>query len=463
MADNNGPQVYSPQSSSQQPEPKNEGLSKPAQPQSPPIPPTPSTPPQPLESVPSAPVTPPVPPTPPAQPEHGVSEPTTFPQGNPFSDGGSSVPPPPPSPEERVGVRTMNSDMESVKQTGGSAPQPEIVNAPTLSSQQPSPIGGQPSSPASMSSTPTVPHIEQSVPQPVGQPASVPSPAPMSSDAADDAVVSGKSKFSMKTIGIIVGIVVLAVAVGFGVYYLVSSLNTTPELPAPPSGDNNLPLSDLNDIIPPASQDETPAEPAFVHQSIFLSPDDVSKMMLEGVGQASFEAAIASSSQLTLPAGSVREMQLTVDDIQTPASSRDVLGAYFPSVQLAAAPYMAQDVTMWLYFDDVGVVGPRLGVAMPLNAGVDVAQATSTISQAIEVSLADIPEFFVSSVTPKPSATFDDGVVEGTPVRFVVYDTGRAFEYGWISYNNTTYLVMATSYGQMVDVLERTGVAVPQQ
>jgi hypothetical protein len=362
----------------------------------------------------------------------------------------------------------MSSDMESVKQTGGSAPQPEIVNAPTLSSQQPSSGAEQPPSPtpsASMPQAPRVPDIGQPTPQPVQQPASIPSPssspAQMSSDVDD--TVSGKSKFSVKTIGIIVGILVLAVAVGFGVYYLVSSLNTTPEIPAPSSGDNNLPLSDLNDLIPSPPQDQAPPTPAFVHQSIFSSPDDVYQMMLEGVGQASFKNAVASSSEPTLSAGTIREIELTVDDIGTPASSQDLLGAYFSSVQLAAAPYMVQDVTMWLYFDDVGLVGPRLGAAIPLNADVDITQATSTISQAIEASLATIPEFFVSSVTPKPSATFDDGVVKGTPVRFVVYDTGRAFEYGWISYNGTTYLVMTTSYGQMVDVLERTGVAVSEQ
>ena len=61
----------------------------------------------------------------------------SMPSGNPFEQGGQqqgaqNVPPPPSNEEENVAIRTMKSDSESIKQTGGDMPKSEIVTAPDI-------------------------------------------------------------------------------------------------------------------------------------------------------------------------------------------------------------------------------------------------------------------------------------------------------------------------------------------
>jgi hypothetical protein len=88
---------------------------------------------------------------------------------------------------------------------------------------------------------------------------------------------------------------------------------------------------------------------------------------------------------------------------------------------------------------------------------VDLNQASSTVKAALESIASEISNFFVSN-SPAPANTeFKDGMVEQVPVRFLVYSpkNSEAFEYGWYKVGESNYLVIATSYNQMVDIIKR--------
>ncbi len=352
------------------------------------------------------------------------------------SQNQQGVPPPPPSPEAQIGVRSMQSDLESVRQSGGESPQSQIMSAPELSQpgqyQSPTPAQTQPQQAPSEAPAPVV----EGVP-----------PTPGSSP----------SKFNLKTVLIIVGGIIVAIGIGYGVYYLVSSLGQAPQV-VTPQPQASLPIAvptTTPEVATTTSQEPiVPVVAPLVHSSLISNPTKKETLTLSDTSLVSFEGALATSSAEKLIAGSVKDLAF-VDASGTPIESSAVIGAYFAPQAFSLNSLFERDFTSWLYYDKTG--GAKLGMIFELKSAVALPQASSTVQAALESIASNISSFFISNPPTPSDVTFKDGAVSGVPVRFLVYSSknAEAFEYGWFSIGTNNYLVIGTSYNQMVDIIKR--------
>lgn len=364
-------------------------------------------------------------------------------------DQSSNIPPPPPSPEAQVGIRSMQSDLESVKQSGGEAPQSQIINAPELATmgQQPDAAPqnnfGMPSEPAN--------------PSPAFTPSTEPQ-APIETPPLPQEPAPAKSSFGLKTILLIVGGLILAGGIGYGAYYLVSSLSSAPVVSVPTTPAANLPTPTIPtstaEVATTTPAPVVPVIPPLVHQSLILNPTKSETIQISQPDLTNFESAVASSSKEKLLAGSVKDLSF-VNASGTPLESADILGAYFGSASSALSQSFERDFTSWLYYDKTG--GAKLGLIFQLSSSVPIETASSSIASILEGSAPSIGGLFVSNPAVPANTTFDNGVVGGIPVRFLAYNTKTSdvFEYGWYNRGGTYYLFMVTSYNQAVDIIKK--------
>lgn len=364
---------------------------------------------------------------------------------NPSQDQGN-IPPPPPSQDQQVGIRSMSSDLQSIQQSGGEAPQSQIVNAPELSSlkqEQPAP-SYQYQAPQS------APEIQPQAPAP--------------DMGTGNMEVPPKSSFSFKTILLIVGIIIVAGGLGFGAYYLISNLNSQPQvdLTPTPSTNNGLPLT-LPDATTSSSTLNTPipiAVPPLIHASLISNPTKSEQIVLTDTTLAGFKAAINNSAKEKLVAGNVKDLSF-VNSSSTPIESYALVDAFLgASPSSVVSPdsvklILDRDFTSWLYADKVG--GNKFGLVLKLKPQTNLDQAKATMVQFLEQNPMGIASLFVASSTPPTAVEFKDGQVEGISVRFLAFNakTANVFEYGWMSIGTDNYLVMTTSYNQMVDIVKR--------
>ena len=360
----------------------------------------------------------------------------------PAVGGGQGVPPPP-SPDERVSVRTMASDMQSVKETGGQMPQSQIVDAPSIPSLSP-----DTSAPAVSAAPLATPNIQELAP--AIDPASN-TPLVVSGDPVVGTSGTGGSK--TKTIFIAVGAAVVAIGLGFGAYYLVTSLVGSSSSPVATSSSNTLPATQTT--TPPAPVQQPTVIPPMTHVSLLLAPTQSETVTVSPGGDpALLRAAVAALGVAgNLPVGGVRDLAM-VDASSSPVQSPTVLAAYFPSFGSSLSGVVGPDFTSWFYLDKTG--GSKLGFIFKLTPAAQT--ATTTIAQYIESNPADLANLFLATTTAPQSPVFKDGLVAGVRVRFLAYNTklGRVLEYGFITGSDgSMYLILATSYNQMVDIIGR--------
>jgi hypothetical protein len=324
----------------------------------------------------------------------------------------------------------MQSDLESIKQSGGEAPQSQIVSAPELAqfSQETTP--------------PPAPAVQPQQPEAPGA-AEMEMPIP-----------ERPSGFNFKTILFIVGGLILAGAIGYGAYYLVSSLSATQEVIVPATQTNLPVVTPPTVTTTPATVPPAPVVQPLVHKSLILSPTKQETIILLDLSPASFEAALATSSKEKLIVGSVKDLAF-VDASSTPVESSALLAAYFSANAPVLTPLFERDFTSWLYYGKTG--SAKLGVVLQLKQSVTLNEASSTVKTALESAAAGIGNFFIANPAVPAKVEFNDGEVENTPVRFLVYGskTADVFEYGWFASGTNNYLFLVTSYDQAVDVVKR--------
>ncbi len=372
-----------------------------------------------------------------------------------------TAPPPPPSVDERVSVRTMASDTESVKETGGQLPQSQMVNAPEIPGMSsdaltfsPVPAPTPAPEPAAAPSMPNVSDVSGGVtgaaePQPIvdfSSGANLSSPVP--------AAPVGKTK----TILVVVGAVVLAVLLGFGAYYLAVSLTASSSVAPVATTSPQLPVT----VPTTTPSSTTPQQPTIIqpmtHVSLILAPTQTESVgLLSGSDPASVRSAIASAAGAQgLSPGDVKDLSIT-DASSSPIQSSVILSAYFPSFGASLASLVEPDFTSWLYIDKTG--GSKLGFVFKLTAAAQ--SATTSIGQYIESNPGDLTNLFLATTTVPKAPVFKDGLVgTGVPVhvRFLAYNLkfGRVIEYGFLTGSDGgVYLILATSYNQIVDIVKR--------
>ena len=357
---------------------------------------------------------------------------------------GPSVPPPP-SSENQVGVRTMESDAESIRQTGGEQPQSQIMNAGEGAFQQ-----NQPSAPFSFQ--PPFQAPDASSPEQVPTPTSSPEQTP----------TEGGHSVTLKTILIIAGIVVVAVAVGFGVFYLVQSLNSTPEITTP-TATATLPVATETpaEVEQPATTSITeiqlppPVQP-LVHVSLLANAPKSEQLTLAATNLSDIKGVIASTSQKEkLVAGTVKDIAF-LDSASSSVESSVIVNAFFPSVATNLSSLIDRDITTWLYGDKSG--GNKLGFVIPLKSGVTKEQVNSAFVS-LESAPQDVLNMFIPVVKLPTATTFKEGLISGIMVRYLAISTKdqQVFEYVPVSIGDKGYVIITSSYNQMVDILKRLG------
>ncbi len=369
----------------------------------------------------------------------------------------SNIPPPPPSMDSQVGVRSMQSDLESVKQSGGEAPQSQIINTPELSAMGQQPPTVQNYSAQETPAQPTTPSQSESMP-----PFSQASYQPSDSQPAS----SPKPGLNLKTILFIILGLVVAGGIGYGAYYLVSGLSSTPQISIPSTTQSSTTAS-LPALAPPVTPTSTPTTtptttpisvapviPPLVHQSLILKPTKSQTLVINPVDLPDFQSAVASSSKEKLLASSVKDLAF-VDASSTPIESAQFLKSYFPGEAQMLSQIFDRDFTSWLYYDKTG--GAKFGTVLKLKNSVSLDQASSSFSSTIEGAYSDVKNIFVSGPAVPSKVDFKGGIINGVSVRYLVYNLKSAdvFEYAWMNAGGNNYLVMATSYNQMVDIIKR--------
>lgn len=370
---------------------------------------------------------------------------------------GGSVPPPP-SPDEQVGVRTMDSDTESMSQSGGGAPQSQVFSASEAVGPSSQPQSQQEQNP--FASGPDNSSGDFSPGEFFG--GGDVTPPPVGGDMNSEPPKKGGS--SLKTILIVIGIIIVAAAVGFGVYYLVTSLSSstvtepnTPEPSLPVEVDEESPMPSATatpfseEVLETPSPSPTP-EP-IVHSSLIVSPDEQEAVIVESTTRESFETALNTSIDSPLLFGSVKDLSFQTNDSMF-VSSNEFLTAYFPSVASTLSNSLEDDFTTWVFGDKTG--GNKLGVIFTLTPDASVDDMKVAMSS-LEASRDNIMAFFLQDIPRNDDAAFEEAPIEGISVRYLPFSVADqyVFEYAFLASNGERHLVFTTSYRQMVDILDR--------
>jgi len=366
---------------------------------------------------------------------------------NNFQGGQSNVPPPPPSAEDQVAVRTMASDLESIKQTGGDSPESQIISAPEVSTarMENMPVGQNYQSTNQNFQTNSVPPSE-SQPNVVNQDF-------QNQPAIDQTPLKPASSFNFKTILLIIGIVIVAGGIGFGVYYFVTSLRKQPEVSVP-TNQVNLPTATIQPTSTPVVNTPTPTPVApLIHSSIIYNPTKTETLTLSNSQLVGIKEAIAKASVEKLISGNVKDLAF-IDTLGQPVESSVFVASMFPAIAPNLSNFLDKDFTSWLYGDKTG--GNKFGAIFQIKPNFTLDQVKTSISSAIESSPVDMANLFVSPVTMPTTVEFKEGQIESVPVKFLVFNakTGNVFEYGFYSLGTTNYLVMSTSYNQMLSIIK---------
>ncbi|MCX7616178.1 MAG: hypothetical protein N2Z68_02190 [Patescibacteria group bacterium] len=366
---------------------------------------------------------------------------------NSASQPTGSVPPPPPQ-QQQVGIRSMESDLSSIQESGGEAPQSQIVSAPELSALREAP-SSQPSFTPPSASSPT--------PENLSQPTQPTEPSSFQS-APSSAPEATPRSFSLKSLLTIIGILVLVGAVGFGAYYLTTYLKQKPPVNVSEETQNQLlvalPETPPQEPTPPAEEQPAAVEEApLVHQSLIVSPTKAGVSTVDG-SLDSFKKAIKDASLEKLVVGSTKDLSF-VDSSGKLIESSQFLSAFWPNIGSALAPLVERDFTSWLYYDKVG--GAKFGLVFTLKDSPSLVETLKSLVNVVEKNVPEVANLFVAQVSSPAKVEFKDGQIEGVAVRFLPFDvkSSNVFEYGWYQVGDRYYLIFATSYNQMVDIIKR--------
>lgn len=314
---------------------------------------------------------------------------------------GGLVPPPPPSSD--IKIRTMDSDIKSVGETGGGTPEPEVINPSDIGN-----VGGPVFTP------------ETSVPE---------APAP--------SVKEESQKMRPWIFWIL--IIVLLIVLGIIGYFLITPLVFPAEVGGEPT-ETEVATSTV-EIIPPAAP---------VHQSAFnLQGDKVAKLAISNLSLVSVIAALQGEATKTLPTGDFKEVYFEVAGKL--AKFSEYLAVLLPEIVGSDAEVVLKtsyndDFSAFLYYDDNG--------AWP---GYVIKKKDLTFVNDIGL-FADIETASVGNVFLTPPLGRQDSFRAGTvgkhANRYAPYpQSGVSFSYGLFD----DYLIISTNYNGLLKVAEALG------
>jgi len=355
----------------------------------------------------------------------GMNQP---PAGLPQSPLSRPTPPPPPPPE--ITLRTMKSDLGSLRETGGSAPQPKPFTPPELKSEAPRPN--------------LPPHPPPRItPSDFGKPKfEIKTPGPeLSKGPIIEEETSGNN---MKKILTWVGAIIVAVAVGFaGYFYVFPMLFPSQEVPAPVI---TPPITTSNDQeagleIPTAGL--LSAQP-IVHESLLSGTDSVAPISVTVPDMATIKSALNTEATKELPSGSLIEATLSDSNGQIALSS--ILPMLVPEFSSETVKNIfADDFTVALYYDANGVWPIYV---MKLSMEASIVEAQSAMNELEKSS--GLANFFLKSPGIADSAGFKSGKANDVPARYLNFSQkGAAIDLAWVN----DKFIISTSYNGLKKAL----------
>ncbi len=298
---------------------------------------------------------------------------------------------PPPRPPE-IGIRTMASDLSSLKSSGGLGPEPKTFKPEDL-------VGGG----AGLNSDISPSANKQQVPS---------------------APLSAKPK-SNKNLTIIAAIFAFLILAGGIVYLFVLPVM----LPKPQ---------------PPEMIVEPPAVPPIVpialkHQSYFgIAPTvAATPINLTNLNSTDVSAAVKTAASDKQSAGVLKEITFSLSG--SVLESQVFLGIVLPEMDKLTLDNFEKDFTGFLYYDKNGA-WPGYVFRLKQDAKIDEVKVAIKAFEKLP-SLANL--YLVSPGKPKAGEFKDGALINNNPIRYFAYSLpGASLNYGWIGND----LVVSTSY-----------------
>ena len=279
-------------------------------------------------------------------------------------------PPPPPPPQ--IDIRTMASDAESLKSTGGLGTQSktfspaDLAKEPVFTSEITSPAGA--------------PHAR---------------------------AVSGKK------MGLVAGtaaILVLAALVGYFFVWPLFSGKETPQ---------------VTEITPPPLLPVKPTPPAPTSQSFFTkSAASTKEINLSVLTLAELSSALKTKSGESVATGTVKEVVLKVNG--TSATSSALLNVLIPGTGLESM--LESGATSFIYYDNKGAWP---GYIFKLKSGTNSAAAQTSTAK-IEQSK-NLAALYLTSPGTASKNGFRSGFAAAVSTRYLSFSSGASLNYGWVN------------------------------
>lgn len=403
-------------------------------------------------------------------------KPAGFPPPSPMANSsGTPAPsekpkaPPPPPPE--ISIRTMKSDLESLKQTGGISPTPKTFVPPELEKVMqeekpkapPAPAAPPPPSlppipppsprpapppPASAPAAPLPPRVPmaEKMPPPRITPAEFEQPAKeeMAKPQKKSTIVEeeAESKFNLRKLLIWSGALVIVIGVGLIGYFYVFPLLFPVQTPPPPPA-LTTPTPTEPALPPEPEVPETPAPPFRTHVSLLSSPTSASNVQLAAVNLSSLLSALQLEAQKPQPAGSLVEIILS--DANGQVSSSGALASWLPDRAETLQNIFEEDFTTALYYDNDGVWPIYI-----FNLSLDSSPVEAKTATMMLESSGALTNLFAFPPGNANAAGFRDGQANGLSTRYLTYSQrGAALNLAW----SGDRFIISTSYNGLKQAL----------
>lgn len=335
-------------------------------------------------------------------------------------------------------LRTMSSDIASIKESGGGAPRPYVPPPPIRPREEALPTGST-----------NLPQTGFGQARPSAPPPGIAfksdkAPSTFSAPQPKPAIIETKPTSAKKSSGwlfyAILAVVLVAGLATIGYFFVYPSLfgekaGTTPETEAPitmPPPQTETP--------PPVVETPTPPQTPVAHVSLFKIPADETNSELVGdfMDGTFLRSVIQNETSAT---SKFKEVVLTKSDGGLFETS-DLFSALFPSLEASS---FENDPTVFVH---VAPGGSHPGLALKAKSGVSLENLKTVVSQ-IESSNS-IVNLFLSD-PPASSGVWKSGMADGVATRYVVLGNGFAFNYGWVG----DVLVMSASYDGFREAVRR--------
>lgn len=316
----------------------------------------------------------------------------------------------------KMDVRTMESDLSSMKESGEGAPRPYVPPPPVYPKKE----GGE--------TVFTPPQIEPT--------------------AGEESLVIAEEPKRKGGKGLFVTILVLILVLGLGAlgyFFVYPKFFQVAEAPAAPQASATPELPQVPTVPQvPVTPEPTPTPSGVQHFSLFKIPAD-SVVATNGV-----TSNISSLKQaLNLgDSGTPNLREITIRESGGTVSSARLLTLLAPGTfQRNLTNLLDPDPTVFAY---VKSDGSWPGFVFKLAAGVSASETQSSLATALEGS-SELSNFYLND-PGTPSGAWKSGVTSGVSNRYVSFSkAGFALNYGWVN----GYLLISTSYDGFKEAVRR--------